>query len=133
MSRLPPDIDEIQRLAESVLSSLPDEIRALVGDVPITITDWPDEATLEAMEIDDPLDLTGLYRGTPIGERHAMTTPAEPEMIFLYRLPILVEWCERGVALEDVVFDVLTHEIGHHLGMDEDAVLRMEARDDDFP
>ena len=92
-----------------------------------------DEATLEAMEIDDPLDLTGLYRGTPIGERHAMTTPAEPEMIFLYRLPILVEWCERGVALEDVVFDVLTHEIGHHLGMDEDAVLRMEARDDDFP
>ena len=50
-------------------------------------------------------------------------------MIYLYRLPILFEWCERGCALEEVVFDVLTHEIGHHFGMDEDAVLRMEGRD----
>ena len=50
-------------------------------------------------------------------------------MIHLYRLPILFEWCERGCALEEVVFDVLTHEIGHHFGMDEAAVLRMEGRD----
>ena len=49
-------------------------------------------------------------------------------MIFLYRLPILVEWCERGCALEEVVFDVLTHEIGHHFGMNEEEVLRMEGR-----
>jgi predicted Zn-dependent protease with MMP-like domain len=50
-------------------------------------------------------------------------------MIYLFRQPILFEWCERGCALEEVVFDVLTHEIGHHFGMDEDAVLRMEGRE----
>ena len=80
--------------------------------------------------IEDPLDLTGLYAAVPLGERAGLAAPpAEPEMIYLYRLPILFEWCERGCALEEVVFDVLTHEIGHHFGMDEDAVLRMEGRD----
>ena len=97
---------------------------------PISVQDWPDEATLDALEIEDPLDLTGLYAAVPLGERGGRAVPsAEPEMIYLYRLPILFEWCERGCALEEVVFDVLTHEIGHHFGMDEDAVLRMEGRD----
>jgi predicted Zn-dependent protease with MMP-like domain len=56
------------------------------------------------------------------------TPPTEPERIELYRMPILLEWCERDVPIEDVVFDVLTHEIGHHFGMDEETVLRMEGR-----
>ena len=77
----------------------------------------------------DFAELTGLYRAVPIGERFGSLIPSpEPEMIFLFRLPLLVEWCERGCALEEVVFDVLTHEIGHHFGMDEETVLRMEGR-----
>lgn len=125
--REPPTIEAIAALGEGVLEALPASFRRIVGDVPIRVQDWPDEATLDAMGIDDPLDLTGLYRGVPVGERGGLALPpSEPEMIFLYRLPILFEWCERGVALADVVFDVLTHEIGHHLGMSEDDVRRME-------
>jgi len=97
--------------------------------VPIRVEDWPDEAALAETECEDPLDLTGLYRAVPIGERHAQALPPEePEMIFLYRLPILVEWAERGCTLEEVVMDVLTHEIAHHLGMDEEGALRVEGR-----
>jgi predicted Zn-dependent protease with MMP-like domain len=124
-----PSADDIVTVGKAVLDALPAELRDLVRHVPIRVEDWPDEATLDAMEIGDPLDLTGLYRAVPIGERFGSLVPSpEPEMIFLYRLPILVEWCERGCALEEVVFDVLTHEIGHHFGMDEEAVLRMEGR-----
>ncbi len=124
----PPSADDIVAVGQAVLDGLPAALRELVRHVPIMVEDWPDEETLDAMEIEDPLDLTGLYRAVPIGERFGNILPAEPEMIFLYRLPILVEWCERGCALEEVVFDVLTHEIGHHLGMSEDEVLRMEGR-----
>ncbi|MCB2012785.1 MAG: metallopeptidase family protein [Geminicoccaceae bacterium] len=125
---LPPTIDQIAAMGQAILASLPGEIRDLVGDVPVTVVDWPDDHVLDETGITDALELTGLYRATPIGERHAMLAPVEPEMIFLYRMPILFEWCERACPLEHVVFDVLTHEIGHHLGMDEDQVGRMEGR-----
>ena len=125
----PPSADDIAAIGEAILRSLPAPFLDFVAHVPIRVQDWPEEATLDALEIEDPLDLTGLYAAVPLGERDAMSLPpAQPEMIFLFRQPILFEWCERGCALEDVVFDVLTHEIGHHFGMDEDAVLRMEGR-----
>jgi predicted Zn-dependent protease with MMP-like domain len=130
----PPSGDDIATLGQAVLADLPPEIRALIRHVPVRVQDWPDEATLDAVGIEDPLDLTGLYQAVPHGQRFAASTPSpEPEMIHLFRLPILVEWCERGCALEEVVFDVLTHEIGHHFGMSEDEVLRMEGRGPEEP
>lgn len=132
-SRLAPTADDVAAIGEAILRSLPAPLQALVAHVPVKVQDWPDEATLDAMGIDDPLDLTGLYAGVPIGQRDAlMVPPSEPELIHLYRLPILLEWCERGCTLEEVVFDVLTHEIGHHFGMDEAAALRLEGRDEGF-
>ena len=125
----PPLGDDIAAIGQAVLEGLPAAIRDLVRHVPIVVQDWPDEEMLDALGIEDPLDLTGLYRAVPHGQRFAVAAPApEPEMIFLFRLPILLEWCERHCSLEEVVFDVLTHEIGHHFGMSEDEVLRMEGR-----
>lgn len=126
---LPPSAEEIVRLGEAILAELPEPYRELVRHVPIRVQDWADDDTLDDLGVDDALDLTGLYRGVPIAEREtAALPPEEPEMIFLYRMPILFEWCERGCPLEEVVFDVLTHEIGHHFGMSEEEVLRMEGR-----
>ena len=124
-----PTADDLVALGEEILAELPPAIRDLVRDVPVTVQDWPSDELLDSLGIEDALDLTGLYRGVPLGERGAMSVPpAEPEMIFLFRQPILFEWCGRGGTLAEVVFDVLTHEIGHHLGMDEEQVLRMEGR-----
>lgn len=126
----PPTADDLVVIGERIIADFPDEIRTLIGSVPVRVQDWADDATLDAMGVDDPCDLTGLFRGLPLGERDgASHPPDEPDMIFLYRMPILFEWCERGVALDEVVFDVLTHEIGHFFGMNEAEVLRLEGRD----
>lgn len=126
---LPPSVDDLAAIGEEILRGLPAPFAGLVAHVPIRVQDWPDESTLDEMEIEDPLDLTGLYAAVPIADRGGLSVPpSRPEMIFLYRMPILFEWCERGCAFEEVVFDVLTHEIGHHFGMDEETVLRMEGR-----
>jgi predicted Zn-dependent protease with MMP-like domain len=117
-------------IGRAILADFPPEIRKLVSNIPVVVQDWPDEALLAGLEIDDPLELTGLFQGIPLGERDALgLPPPEPELIFLFRMPILFEWCERGVPLEEVVFAVLTHEVGHFFGMDEDQVLRLEGRD----
>ncbi len=122
----PPSIEDFLVIGERILAGLPEVYRELLGPVPVVVQDWPDESMLDDLGIDDPLGLTGLYQGVPIGDRHSALPPDEPELIFLFRIPILVEWCERGCALEEVVFDVLTHEIGHHFNMDEAWVRRME-------
>lgn len=130
---LPPSADDIVAMGRAILAELPDELRALVAAVPIRVQDWADDMTLDEMGIDDPLDLTGLCRAVALGDRGAMEAPpAEPEMIFLYRMPILFEWCERGCPLQEVVFDVLTHEIGHFFGFDEARALRLEGREDEL-
>ena len=124
----PPTLDDILRSAERILADLPPQFRELLADVAVKVIDWPDNELLDQMGIVDPLELTGLYQGTPIGESMSYGDSTGPNLIFLFRMPILFEWCERKIGLEEVVFDVLTHEIGHHFGMNEAEVLRMEGR-----
>lgn len=123
----PPDAATIVRLGEEVLLELPDFVRAHLGDVPIRVQDFADDETLADLGIDDPFALSGLYRGIPIGLKDAAGPPTgEPDMIFLYRRPILDEWCEEDVPLKDVVRTVLVHEIGHHLGLSDEDIERIE-------
>ena len=88
---------------------------------------YTDEATLAEMEIEDPFELTGLYHGVDIGRRDSLGPAAEPSRVFLYRRPILDEWCERGdVEIGELIAHVLIHEIGHHLGLTDDDIHAIE-------
>lgn len=123
----PPSADEIVRLGEQVLAELPGFVRARIGDVPIVVQDFADAGVLAELGIDDAFDLSGLYQGVPIGHREQLTAPSgQPDLIFLYRRPILDEWCEEDVPLKDVVRTVLVHEIGHHMGLSDDDIDRIE-------
>src|SRR4051794_19460855 len=87
----PPTTDDIAALGQAILDDLPAEIRELVRHVPISVQDWPDDALLDSVGIEDPLALTGLYAAVPHGQRFAVgAPPSGPEMIYLFRLPILV-------------------------------------------
>ena len=126
-----PSLDDFDRLARAAFEALPDLFRQAAGDVVIRIDDFADEETLRDMEIEDPFELTGLYSGFHIGERDGLGPAAEPSRIFLYRRPILDEWCERGdVGLAEIISHVLIHEIGHHLGLDDDQIHAIEDQED---
>lgn len=126
-----PSLDDFNRLAREAFEALPEIFRQAAGDVVIRIDDFADEETLKDMQIEDPFALTGLYSGFPIGERDAMGPAAEPSRIFLYRRPILDEWCERAdVGLSQIIAHVLIHEIGHHLGLDDDQIHGIEDEGD---
>ena len=126
-----PSLDEFARLARAAFDDLPDPFRTLAGDVVIRVDDFADDETLAAMDMEDPFELTGLYFGVDIGRRDEMGPAAEPARIFLYRRPILDEWCERGdVGLAEIIAHVLIHEIGHHLGLDDDQIHAIEDDED---
>ncbi|KPP81129.1 MAG: Acetylglutamate kinase [Oceanicaulis sp. HLUCCA04] len=122
----PSDADFLD-MAEAAFASLPEGFRALCGNVVIQIADFADAQTLAALEIEHPYELTGLYHGVDLTEKSVMDPGAMPDHVFLYRLPILLEWCERGdVTLGELIAHVLVHEIGHHFGLSDDDMHAIE-------
>lgn len=122
-----PDLDDFARLARTALEALPDPFRSLAGEVVLRIDDFADAETLAALDIEDPFELTGLYHGVDIGRQEGPGPAPEPSRVFLYRRPILDEWCERGnVGLYEIISHVLVHEIGHHFGLDDDQIHHIE-------
>ena len=121
-----PSLDDFARLAQVAFDELPEPFRGLAGEALIRIEDFAEEEILRDMGIEDAFELTGLYQGVDLSRRSVFeATP--PPMIFLYRRPILDEWAERGdVTLEELVAHVLVHEIGHHFGLSDDDIDRIE-------
>ena len=122
-----PSLDEFTRLAEAALAEIPAEFKRHIQGVGLRIEDLPDPATLQHMRIAHPFGLLGLYRGLPIGFKHAVAAVHNVDMIILYRLPILAHWRARGGSLPDIVRHVLVHEIGHHFGLSDRDMARIEA------
>ena len=126
-----PSLDDFARLAREAFDALPAPFRQAAGEVVFRIDDFPPDDVLADFGMEDPFELTGLYQGVDIGRRDSMGPAAEPSRIFLYRRPILDEWCERGdVGLAEIIAHVLIHEIGHHLGLDDDQIHAIEDDED---
>ena len=121
-----PTADEIAEIARVTLDSLPEPFAAHLASVPLRVEEIADEETLAALGIDHPLDLTGLYEGVPIGEKESATPGAMPDRITLYRRAILDEWIEDGEELRTLVYHIVIHEIGHHLGLSDDDMHALE-------
>ena len=122
----PPSAEEITAIAEEALASLPKEFLARIRNVAIRVEEFADDDTLREMEIENPFDLTGLYHGVPLIHQSVSDVRAMPELIYLYRQPILAEWCETGEDLTRLVRHVLIHEIGHHFGYSDEELEAIE-------
>lgn len=114
-----PNAALIERLARQAMARLPAAFRAHLDDIVLRVEDFADEAVLAEMGFEDPYELTGLYTGRPLGEKSAFDHGALPDMIHLFRLPLLEEWIDTGVSLEALVAHVLIHEVGHHFGLSD--------------
>ena len=121
-----PTAAEIERLAEEAIARMPEAFRRHLEGVVLLVEDFAEDEVLDQLGIEDPFDLTGLYTGRPIGERSSMHSGELPAMIHLYRRPLLEEWADTGVALEDLIAHVIVHEAGHHFGFSDEEMHAIE-------
>ncbi len=127
--RYAPDLAEIERLAERARASLPPELAVHIKDVVLRIEDFCDEETEREMELESPYDLLGLYRGVNKLDETVASVRRQPDMIFLYRVPLLAYWIETGEELYALVRHTMIHEIGHHFGFSDDDMEWLERED----
>ncbi len=124
-----PSAEDIEQLAETAYAELPASFRRLCEGLVIQVVDFPDDETLDEMDAKTEFDLLGLFRGRGLAHRAAIDeTGAMPNMIWLYRRPLLDFWCEGEDTLSAVVAHVLIHEIGHHFGLSDADMEAIEAR-----
>ena len=119
---------EFEAIANAAFKGLPAHFRDMTKDVLIRVEDFPTEDVLDSLGIDSPFGLLGLYQGVDLASKSVLDAPQAPDMIFLYRRPLLDYWCAEGEDLTHLVRHVLIHEIGHHYGFSDEEMERIEAK-----
>src|SRR6476659_3600371 len=125
-----PTLADIDALARAALASLPAELKKFTTDVVLQVDDFPSDEVCEEMELETPFDILGLYQGISLADKRVDASGSLPDMVFLYRRPILDYWCESGEDLAHVVRHVVIHEIGHHFGFSDETMEAIEATAD---
>jgi len=125
-----PSLAELEVLAHAIFERLPSRFRELCEDVVIRVDDFPTDEVLDELEAESEFDLLGLFQGTGLPHQSHSDVARLPNMVWLYRRPILDYWAEHEETLGDVVRHVLVHEIGHHFGLSDDDMADIEAETD---
>lgn len=123
-----PDLADIEHLADAAMAALPGEFRALARGVVVRVDDFPADDVLEELGAESEFDLLGLFTGVGLAQGEALPrTGQTPNVIHIYRRPLLDYWAEHDETLGSIVTHVLVHEIGHHFGLSDDDMEAIEA------
>lgn len=121
-----PSLAEFEVLAVAAFRQLPKRFRALCEDLVIQIDEFATDEVLDHLDAENEFDLLGLFQGVGLPFRQDSSPVQMPNMIWLYRRPILDYWAEHDETLGAIVANVLVHEIGHHFGLSDDDMAAIE-------
>ena len=121
-----PSLIEFEVIATEAFRRLPEEFRRKCEGVVIRIEDTATDEVLDTMGIQSELDLMGLFQGVGLPFQSESAPVQMPNMVWLYRVPILLYWAEHEESLGAIITHVLVHEIGHHFGLSDDDMEEIE-------
>ena len=125
--RKAPSLADMETMAHEIFERLPRRFRELCEGVIVRVEDFPTDEVLDEMGCESEFDLLGLFQGTGLPHQSHGDVARLPNMVWLYRRPILDYWAEHEETLGHIVRHVLIHEIGHHFGLSDGDMARIEA------
>lgn len=108
------------KLVQQAIVDLPPPYAKLMESIAVVVEEEPPQDVLEDLELDSEDDLLGLYQGQSLAADSFFRPGGEaPPRISIYRGPI-VRLCETPEEVVQEVYDTVVHELGHHVGLDDD-------------
>jgi predicted Zn-dependent protease with MMP-like domain len=123
-----PSLADMEAMAHDIFAHLPERFRRLCEGLIIRVEDFPTEEVLDEMKADSEYDLLGLFQGTGLPFQSHDDIARLPNLIWLYRRPIIDYWAEHDETLARIISHVLVHEIGHHFGLSDADIEAIEAQ-----
>jgi len=120
-------LDDMEAIATDAFRRLPENFQALCEGVVIRVEDFPTDDVVTLMRLDSEFDILGLFQGVGLPFRSESAPTQMPNMVWLYRRPILDYWAEHEETLGAIITHVLVHEIGHHFGLSDEDMETIEA------
>jgi predicted Zn-dependent protease with MMP-like domain len=114
-----PDLADIYSLAYRTIDRLPARYKPYTRNLIIRVENFADQDTLYSLDMVAKNDLLGLYRGVPLPLKGANDGMSLPDVIFLYRAPLILYARDNGEDLEKLINNVMIHEISHHFGFQD--------------
>jgi predicted Zn-dependent protease with MMP-like domain len=121
-----PSLVEFELIAMEAFRRLPKDFLSRCDGVVIQVDDYATDEVLDHMSIASELDLMGLFQGVGLPFQSDSAPGQMPNMVWLYRVPILLYWAEHDETLGAIITHVLVHEIGHHFGLSDDDIDEIE-------
>lgn len=115
-----PDLADIYSMAYKILAELPEKYQPFIRNVIVRVENFPDETTLKSLQLNDRYDLLGLYRGIPLPHKTSYTPKNTPDVIYLFRCPLIRYAKENDNTIQELVTHVIIHEVGHHFGFTDE-------------
>jgi predicted Zn-dependent protease with MMP-like domain len=122
-----PSLEALEVIADTAFRRLPEKFRALCEDLVIRVEDFPEDDVLDELQAESEFDLLGLFQGVGLPFRSDSAPVQMPNMVWLYRRPILDYWADHDETLGAIITHVLVHEIGHHFGLSDADMAAIEA------
>jgi predicted Zn-dependent protease with MMP-like domain len=122
-----PSLDAFAALAQEAFRRLPEKFRALCEGVVLRVSEFPTDEVLDELGAETEFDLLGLFQGVGLPFRAESAPTHMPNMVWLYRRPILDYWAEHDETLGAIITHVLVHEIGHHFGLSDADMTTIES------
>jgi predicted Zn-dependent protease with MMP-like domain len=123
-----PSLADMETMAHEVFARLPERFRRLCAGLIIRVEDFPTDEVLDELKADSEYDLLGLFQGTGLPFQSQDDVARLPNLIWLYRRPIIDYWAEHDETLDHIITHVLIHEIGHHFGLSDADMEAIEAQ-----
>lgn len=112
--------EEFNKWIQEALAELPPNFAKLADEVAFVVEEEPSSEVLEDLGLESEDDLLGLYQGVPVDDTSFFRTAGElPARILIYRGPILRLCWTRDEVIQEIR-DTVVHELGHHVGLDDD-------------